>query len=66
MTYSPGRPPKYPFDSLAIGESFDVSTHPGFGRMQAYTHHKNFILKPKRFSCLLNADGQTITITRRS
>lgn len=67
MTHSPGRPAKYPYDYLAIGESFEIaaSEHRGFGRIQSYTHHRNFVLKPKRFTCVLNVDG-SITVTRRS
>jgi hypothetical protein len=67
MTYSQGRPPKYPYDSLAIGESFTIaaSDHRGFGRVQSYTYHRNFVLKPKRFTCFLGLDG-SVTITRRT
>lgn len=62
-----GRPPTYPFDSLALGESFTIpaTEHRGYGRVQQYVYQRNFVLKPKRFSCLQAANGD-IVVSRRS
>ncbi len=62
-----GRPPKHPWDTLALGETFTipVTEHRGFGRVQMYTYQRNFHLKPKRFSAFHNLDG-SVTITRRA
>jgi hypothetical protein len=57
--------PKHPWDSVAVGGSFTITEHKGFGRVQAYVHQRNYTLKPKRFTAFLNIDN-TVTVTRRA
>jgi hypothetical protein len=63
----PGREPKYPFPTMELGTSFTIPSAkaPQFHAFRIYCYTRNNVLKPKRFTCILNLDG-SITITRRS